>query len=47
MTELRTPGMNFSGFCLSPNTFMVWVTTMGILYVFSYATANSSAAAWG
>ena len=30
MTALRTPGMNFSGFCLSPNTFMVWVTTMGI-----------------
>ena len=30
MTALSTPGMNFSGFCLSPNTFMVWVTTIGI-----------------
>ena len=39
--------MNLDGSDLSPNTFMVWTTTMGILYVFSYATANSSAAAWG
>ena len=35
ITALRTPGMNFSGFCLSPNTFIVCVTTIGIWKRFS------------
>ena len=31
MTELTTFGMNLEGSCLSPNTFIVWTTTIGIL----------------